>query len=201
MREAVRLTIASAVNLTDAVGVDASTVKLVAWENQVDAQRWAPAAWCDLRLTGVNGSGTDEIRWTYTAGATPALSTNLPTYCGYRTFSVWVKLCIDSQSPTEEAVTTLSGLLRTRLRRTDILAIAQAAGVALVRIGPTFEADYRDADGRMVSSSTTEIRFACVEQDVDSTSTGDFVNAVVDAEGTYTAGVSGSDIVTDVDVP
>jgi hypothetical protein len=178
-KEACRLAIAAALDLDDYTGADGAVggIHKVEWANKQKAVRYLnnDSAWADLRMGAIVAQGTDEIRYEYVAGATAALSRNVPTYAGRRLFSVQVLIGVESQEDAEEAVGTLAGRLRTRLRRVEILAILQDAGVALRSIGPTVDADYRNRDGHWVSASITEIFLARTEQDTDEDNAGDFI--------------------------
>lgn len=197
VQEAVRDAIAGALELPDYTGGRGTPVSRVEWENRSSHQSYQRAgAWASLRLGNVVAKGHDETRYEVITGATPALTRKVPTVGGYRLFTVTVRIGNDSQEPADSAVSTLAGKLRTRIRRADIRAILQAGNVAIVRIEPTIEADYLDADGRMVSQSFTDIRFATTEQDTDSDSDGDFI-ATAAGEGTLTDGATERDLTFD----
>ncbi len=191
-KEACRLAIAAALKLQDYTGASGvvGSVHKVEWSNKASATRYltSGSAWADLHFHGVTAEGTDEIRYETIVGATPALTRVVPTYCGRRTFYVSVQVGVDDQEDDVNAM-TLAGLLRTRLRRNEILAILHDAEVGLVSIGPAMDADYRDADGRMVSNVIVEIKFACIESDTDSTESGDYIAT---AAGDGEAGLAGS---------
>lgn len=204
VKEAVRTAVATALQLTDATGADGTTlVPLVTWENQRSAHRFSSGVLVDLRLGNVQGHGRDETRYELVTGATPALTDYIPTYGGYRTFSVWVRVYSDNQEGTD-AVAVLGGRLRTRLRRPEARAILAADEVAIVTIGNTFDTDYRDQNGRMMSASLTELRLATVEQDTDAAdeATG-WVAIMEDGEGTFDGGAfpieEGVTVVTNTD--
>lgn len=186
VQEAVRDWVAGALELEDFTGGRGTPVPRVEWENRSSAQRYQRGGpWVDLRISNVVGKGQDETRYEFLDNADPTLARNVPTYGGYRLFTVTVKIGSDSQEPVDSAVSTLAGKLRTRLRRRDILAVLQAANAALVTIGPTIDVDYVDHDGRMMSYAITDIRLATTEQDTDSDSDGDWVESAA-GEGTLT---------------
>lgn len=201
-KEAVRLSVAAALRLEDYTGADgvAGSVHKVEWVNKQQAVRYLEndSAWVDLQLNSPVAQGTDEIRYEFVEGLNAAASRLIPTYCGRRLFSVSVMIGVLSQEDDEEAVGTLGGLLRTRLRRAEILGILQAAGVALRSIGPTIPADYQNEDGHWVSNSVTEIFLACTESDTDPDEAGDFISSTDDCVGTLTDGVNETTLDADV---
>ena len=89
--------------------------------------------------------------------------------------AVQITVQVGGEEPGEEAVAFLGDRLRTRLRRPGILADLNTANVALIEVLSSVVADYMDADGRMVSQSVTDIRFATSVNDIDDTDTGDWV--------------------------
>ena len=177
VKEACRTAISVCLGLEDYPGGDGSMVHQVEWKNKQMAMRWTTEKWVDLQLTaGNSGTGTDEVRWCEVqVGARTILQ---PTYGGYRQFSVQVTICSESQEDADEAVGELADRLRTRIRRPDVQAPMQDAGVALVRVGSTFETDYQDQDGRMVSCSVTELRMGCVTSETDTTDPGYYIAEV-----------------------
>ncbi len=158
-----RLAVAAATNLTDQTGLRGTPVPRVEWQNRAKASRIVSGAWGELRFYAPAGLGIDETRYEMNEAETALV----PTYCGLRTFNVQVLLQASSQEPTADAVGVLAGRLRTRIRRAEILAVLQAAGVSMIGVGPTLEVDYTDANGREVSASSTEMYFSCVESDTD----------------------------------
>ena len=204
VKEAVRLAIATAAGLTDTVGADdGATTQICAWANKRTANRFLEAAprWINLSATGVRGMGQDEIRYDTVIGATAALTTVTPVHCGYRLFSVMAHIGGASQEDTEDSF-FLAGRMRLRMRRADILAILQAAGVAVVEVGQSLEVDYRNINGRMQSAALVEIRFAFTEYEADVNSLGDYVATITDMDGTMTEGFDGDDIlIPDMTVP
>lgn len=182
-QEAVRAAVALAARMPDVSTPYGATNRRVEWQNRHTAQRYDDGTpWGDLVLMGVEARGQDETRYDFDAGINPAASRLVPTWSGYRIFTVSVRIGVDDQDPGAEAVGFLAGRFRTRLRRPDVLALIQAEDVALVDIGGTVQADYED-QGRVVSLAITEVRFATIETDTDADdSTGDYV-ATVQGDG------------------
>jgi len=203
VKEAVRLAIATAAGLTDTTGADdGATTQLTAWANKRTANRFLEPAprWIDLKASAVRAIGQDEVRYDTVTGATPALTTVTPAYCGYRVFSVMAHVGGASQEDTEDAF-FLAGKIRLRLRRLDVLAVLQAAGVALVDIGQSLEVDYRNINGRMKSAALIELTFAFTEYEVDASSLGDYVATLSDLDGTI-ENIDGTDVaLSDLTVP
>lgn len=190
-KEAIRDAIALAVRAPDYLGGDGVTyIHVTEWRNKRDAARWAPSGpVVDLTLSSVVGKGTDETRYETFGSGDPEDIKEVPVYNGYRLLSVQVEVDSDSQEDDADAPGFYTGALRTRLRRDDVLAILQAGGVALVSVGPTFEADFLNQSGRMQSRAITEVRFATTEEDTDGADgSGDWV-ATAAGEG-----VDGSDL-------
>jgi len=203
IKEAVRTAIAAAAGVIDTTGADdGATTQHTAWANQRQANRFLAEAaprWIDLTASGVRGVGQDEVRYDVVEGLTPDLTTVTPSYCGYRVFNVTVHVGGASQDDTEDAF-YLAGRIRTRIRRADVLAVLQAAGVALVDVGPSLEVDYRDINGRMQSAAFVELRFAFTEYDTDTVDASGHVASTSDAVGTLTEGFDGDDILIDANV-
>lgn len=182
VQEAVRQAVITCTGMEDYLGADGVTyVRKVEWSNRPTAHRWVQNGFVDLDLGVVTNVHTDETRYEFIEGATPALSRLVPTTMGHRNFSVTVKVCVDNQDPSAAAPTTLCGRLRTRLRRESVLGALQEAGVALVSIGSTINADF-DVDGRLWSCGILELSLRCSEVDTDTESDGDWINEVSTAE-------------------
>ena len=193
-REAVRLAIAAALRLDDQIDQLGESDHQVEWENRARNASMAGSTLADLRFSAPVALGTDEIRYCYNENADRLV----PQYGGFRVFGVQVLCQSDSQEPDADSVGLMGGLLRTRLRRLEILGILHAAGVALVRIAPTFDTSYTNQEGRAMSASSTDITFSCVEFDQDPTEDVGYVESI-DVEGTFSG--NGPDIVVDFEAP
>lgn len=206
-KEAVRLAVAAALDLEDYTGADGVTngIHKVEWTNKKKAVRYLlnDSAWVNLQFNQPVAQGRDEKRLEVTVGATPALTNVVPTYGGRRLFSVQVQIGSESQEDGEDAVAYLSGKLRTRLRRSEILGVMQAAQVALRTVGPSLSADYKNRDGHWVSNSITELFLATVESDTDPLDTSEGWINEMESEGTYDGGAfpiqEDVDVVADID--
>lgn len=164
--EAVRDAVALALELADFTGSDGLTsVPRVEWENRSSASRWCEGAWADLQLGSVVPRHTDEFRYDYVAGDTPEESSISETTGGPRVANITVRIGAPEQDPAAAAPGFLAGKLRTRMRRQDVLDILHAAGVSLISIGSTLNADYADNNSRMWSGSFTDLRFGVTETD------------------------------------
>jgi hypothetical protein len=202
VREGIRQAIALAARAEDYMGADAITaVRVTDWEGQPTASRWGQAAGptVDLRMGEVIGLHQDERRVEFISGATPALSYLKPTYTGTRLFTVRVSVDSDSQLDDADAVGPYTGALRTRMRRDDVAAILQAAGVAIVTIGNTINADFLNEDGRQQSRAVTDIRFGTTESDTDADPTGDYIQNVA-GQGELVGDVGATAVDTTFDV-
>ncbi len=189
-KEAVRLAVASCLSLPDYLGADGlTTIHQVEWENKRSANRMVGSIWTDLSLTSVQVHGQDEARRVdVTVGSMPEVATS---YGGNRLMSVTVRICSDSQEDADEAVGELAERLRLRFRQPASQAILQPAGVALVGFGSTFEADYRDQNGRIVSCAIIELRLSSVALYTDLGTVGEYVESVEgEAEGDLTCNVT-----------
>ena len=188
------MAVAKAIVLEDVTDLAGDPGHRVEWESRSSAQRMVGSTFADLRFSSPNGSGaTDEIRYEMNVGLTALV----PTYGGPRMFNVQVLCGSDSQEPDADSVGLMGGRLRTRMRRPDVLALLRAEGVALVSIGPTFDVSFTNQEGRDMSASSTEIRFACVESDTDATDDAGWI-AALESEGTFESNFEGDDIVIDV---
>jgi hypothetical protein len=188
------LAVALALQLEDATDLAGDEGHRVEWESRSSAMRMVGSTFADLRFMSPNGAGaTDEIRYEMNVAETALV----PTYGGPRMFNVQVLCSSDSQEPDADSVGLMGGRLRTRMRRPNVLALLQDAGVALVSIGPTFDVSYSNQEGRDFSASSTEVRFACVESDTDATDDAGWI-AALEAEGTLESDFEGNDIVVDV---
>lgn len=177
--EAIREAVAYCLGLEDETGADGSTtVRRVEWENQRTAFGHTGETWAFLRVTGVEGLGTDEIRYEFEEGLTPALSRVIPSYVGWREVTVAVLIGSESQEHTLAAPTELAGRLRLRLRRPEALDVLQAQTVAIAGIGPAIGADYRDGDGRWVSAAIVDLRFTVSVSETDSTTLGGYIHRI-----------------------
>lgn len=142
-----------------ATGLDPADVW---WQGTPESTGWRQFARCELRLSGLVGSGIDEVRKTYTDGPNPSRSVAL---VGNRKFTVSVRIESDEQSPGRNAI-HYAALLRTRIRRPDVLEALRVAGVSLGRILASTEADYV-RDGRLVSLVITDVLLLAAEIDPD----------------------------------
>ena len=195
VREAIRQAVALAARTPDYLGGDGVTLcPVVEWVGKRSAARWVPTgASIDLEMGGIIGVGTEETRYEWDGDPDtnpPGEVKLLATTSGVRHFTVTVTVDADSQEDGEDAVAFHSGRLRTRFKREEVLALLQAANVALISIGETINADYITDDGLRKSSAITDIRFATTEWDGDDPedSTGDWIAT---AEG---SGVVGEDL-------
>jgi hypothetical protein len=175
-QEAVRLAIAGGLKLPDAATIGGKrTYKRVEWNGRDSANRWSqggPTA--DLRLGAIRTKGQVERRYTFAQGATAELSTLRPTYGRSVVFTVSVLVEVDSQDPGDASAGTVTGRLRTRIQRDDILELLQAFDVAFVDIASTTDADYV-SEGRVISASVVDIRFGTTEEDVDEDGPGNWI--------------------------
>ncbi len=164
----------------------------IQWENERWASRPTNEVWCDLRLGNIIPLSTDEVRYDFDEDGDRLL----PTYGGPRRFSVMVIVATDDQE-NYEAVGEISGRLRTRLVRDELLERLVAVDVGFERVGQTLNVDYMD-EGVMYSQAMTEVWFQTNEQDEpEATTSGDYI-AYVDGGGTLTAGADGEDIETEL---
>lgn len=136
----------------------------VEWENKREASRSTNDYWADLRLGSVMVLGRDEKRREFVDGGTPALSGLRTVYGGQRIFSVMVIVGSDNQDADKAAIGQLGSMIRTRLRREEILEILQDADISINQIMATLNVDFED-DGMMYSQSMTEVRFNTSEDD------------------------------------
>jgi hypothetical protein len=146
----------------------------VAFENERLGARMVGGVWVDLRIGNVRSIGQDETRRDFVDGVTVPDSGLTVRRGGPRDFTLTVMIGSDDQLDAG-AVGHLAGLLRTRIRRSDVLEILAGADIGLARVLNTINNDYLDADGRMVSFSMTEIRLHTIEEDVDTFVDGDTV--------------------------
>lgn len=166
--EAIRDAIALALELEDFTGSDGVTaVPRVEWENRSSASRWCEGAWADLQLGAVVPRHTDEYRYDFVDGGTPETSTISATTGGPRVATVTVRIGAPEQDPAAAAPGFLAGKLRTRMRRQGVLDLLHDAGVSLISIGNTLNADYADNNSRMWSGSFTDLRFGVTETDTE----------------------------------
>ncbi len=179
-QEAIRLAVARAAKLPDRATIGGKRMhRRVTWEGEDNADRWAQGgALIELRLGAITPIGKLEPRQDYDAG-TDTITT---AYGRYERFTVTCAIDIDNQDPAAAAPGTVTGRLRTRLQRPDVLAILQAANVAYVGMGPTSVADYED-DGRVISAARVDIFFAHTAWDSDEEQ--DFYVAHLEAEGEF----------------
>lgn len=168
-QEAVRVAVTQALKLNTASPVllgDGTYDRgnQVEWENKREASRSTNDYWADLRLGSVVALGRDEKRREFVDGGTPALSGLRTVYGGQRIFSVMVIVGSDNQDADKAAIGQLGSMVRTRLRREEILEILQNADISINQILMTLNVDYED-DGIMYSQSMTEVRFNTSEDD------------------------------------
>lgn len=192
LQEAVRLAVATATGLVDAEINVGYPIRKVEWTNRSSAAKFLSGPCVFLHLRSPRGVGVDETRREYDADT----DANVVTQCGVRVFTVSVRIENDSQTPGEESVGALASLLRTRLRRGAVLGALQTAGIALMTIERTVDADYREPTGRWVSASVTDLQLSAAENDLDTTDAGDFIESV---EGSGEPEIAS--VVLDVDAP
>lgn len=103
------------------------------------------------------GVGQDGTRWDYASNADP-LEEMTPTVQGSReaVLQFAVEITADQRSGFNAAA--ILETARTRINRPSSHAALEAANLALAAIGPSTQADYPDANGRMVSRSLFEVR-------------------------------------------
>lgn len=164
--------------LPDRLGSDdATTIREVDWENKADAgARWDFAGFTvSLRLGEVVARGDDETRYEYD----PDTDRNVPTYSGYRSFTVRVTVKALTQADDAEAVGELSSRLRTRMRADRVLALLEAANVAFVGVERTVNMDDLEINGRAMSIAVTDVRFGTTETWTDTDeSSGHYIKRV-----------------------
>lgn len=196
--EAIRDAVAEALELEDFVGSDGlTTVPRVEWENKSSASRWCDGPWADLQITSIVPVHTDEFRYDFNDGGTPATSTIDETTGGPRAVTVTVRIGVPEQDPSAAAPSFLAGKLRTRMRKQSVLDILEAGDVSLTRIGATLNADYSDNNARIWSGAFTELRFGVTE--TDTTEGLPYINTAEGNEGTFTR-PDGTEIVSTFDV-
>lgn len=192
LQEAIRLAVANATGLTDVEVNPGHPVRKVEWTNRSSAGKYLSGPAVFLQLRSPRGVGVDETRREYDVGT----DANVVTQCGIRVFTVSVRIENDSQTPGEETVGALAGVLRTRLRRGSIRDALHTAGIALLSIERTVDADYRTpGEGRWCSASVTDLQLSAAENDLDTTDSGDFIESV---QGTGQPEIAS--VVLDVDV-
>jgi hypothetical protein len=181
-KEAIRSAVATCLETPDRLGADLlTTIKEVEWENERDATaRWGTddKPIINLRLGSIRSLGDEERRDVY-----DELTDRIRTYyCGNRHFTVTVTVMIPNQLPGYESVGEVGSKLRTRLRALPVHQIYADADCAVVRVMETQVADGLEINGRMMSVSVTDIRFATVEEwEANDTAAGDFITR---ADGT-----------------
>lgn len=183
MKEGVRNAIALAMALPDRLGADGvTTIREVEWEGKAAAGMGFDYAGfvVRLRLGEVVARGDDETRYEYD----PDTDRNVPTYNGYRLFTVRVTVQALNQEDANEAVGELSSRLRTRIRSDRAHAFLEAANVALVGVKRTTNMDDLEINGRSMSVGVTDVQFGTTESwtDVDP-SVGDYIAKVEDLKG------------------
>jgi hypothetical protein len=162
VKEGVRSAIALAMDLPDRLGADdATTIREVEWENKADAGAgWDFAGFTvRLRLGEVVARGDDETRYEYD----PDTDRNVPTYSGYRSFTVRVTVKAWTQADDAEAVGELSSRLRTRMRADRVLALLEEVNVAFVGVERTVNMDNLEINGRSMSIAVTDVRLGMTE--------------------------------------
>jgi hypothetical protein len=157
-----KLDVAGSVLLADGTYDQPSAVE---WENKREASRGTMDYWCDLRLGSVLVLGRDEKRRMFVDNGSVLTSGLQTTYGGQRIFSVMCIVGSDNQDADKAAIGQLGSLIRTRLRREEVLDILQAADISINQIFTTLNVDYED-DGIMYSQSMTEVRFNTSEEDL-----------------------------------
>lgn len=185
-QEAVRQAVALAVGAADYVGADNTTlVKVVTWDGEAASgtyKRSGPLV--TLELGTVRSKGQDETRYELVSDPSDPDDVTkqrlMPTYCGYRVFTVTVAIEAQDQRPAYATVGALASGLRTRLARGACHALLQAAEVAVVDIMPTLNADWVNQDlGRKHSKCLTDVMFGFNEHWAETdVSMGDFINEV-----------------------
>jgi hypothetical protein len=161
----------------------------VQWENERGASRSTKGVWADLRLGVIVPISQDETRYEYD----PDTDLNLPTYGGFRRFSVMVIIATDDQEDYE-AVGEVAGRLRTRIHRPEALALLEAANIGYTSLGQTMNVDYPGDDGVMYSQSMTEIMFETSEADEpEADQDGSYIGEVL-GDGDLYVGVDGEPI-------
>lgn len=158
-REAIRQAIISATGITD-----------VRWKGTHTAGSWRQGPHVDLRLRSPVALGVEETRYVYDLTSDELTA----SIAGHRSVIVEVRIESMDQSDSSEAVGTLAGRLRLRLRRPSILAALRVENVALSTIGPSVHAD-AVLDSREVSVSLTDVVFLVAESDTDDTDAGDYI--------------------------
>lgn len=126
------------------------------------------------------GVGQDGTRWDYAADADP-LQEMTPTVQGSRecVLQFAVEITADQRSGYNAAA--ILETARTRLNRPSSHAALEAANLALATIGPSTQADYPDANGRMVSRSLFELRLNAHASEADTDGRTAYI-ATVEAE-------------------
>lgn len=137
----------------------------VQWENERFASRPTRGVWADLRLGSIVPIDQGETIYNYDEDTDQLL----PTYGGYRRFTVMVIIGTENQEDFE-AVGEVAGRLRTRILRPDIHASLIAVDIGYTSTGATMNVDFMD-EGVMYSQSMTELTFETNE--VDEPESGD----------------------------
>lgn len=172
IREAIRVAVRDATGAPDSDVSWAGTVGQSAWQN-IPAASGRPPMSVELKITSVEASGIDEVRYHYDSGT----DTRTEELCGNREITVSVKIESDSQDDGEESPGQLASYLRARLRRPSALRALQAAGLGLAEIHATTNVDYVDQD-RMLSVSVTDLLFNAAESDVSAPSSTGWIDSV-----------------------
>lgn len=165
IRNAVRIAITAALDLPTSA---------VQWAGTAESGYFRASPQVDLRLRFPTAIGTDYTTFEYDhiTGKTYTVTN------GQRRFTVSVSIESESQSENFEAVGHFAARFRSRLRRPEILAILQAAGVALITIESTQDTD-TTVNSRQMSVSLTDVVFAAAEYDKEETSpTTDYIETV-----------------------
>jgi hypothetical protein len=138
----------------------------VAFENERAASRMVGGFWVDLRMGNFRTLSQDETRYDFETDCSRGVeAAGLSVRRGGpRDFILSVMVGSDDQLDMA-APSHLSSMVRTRIRRSDVKSILAAADMALGRVMPTVNADYRDADGRMVSYAMTDLVINTIEED------------------------------------
>jgi hypothetical protein len=185
----------------------ASGVRQVSWANtrEAGAQWGSDSTPCvTLRLRSPRSLGQDGERLTYTPDPSdpddPAKGTLETAIYGNRVFTVTVRIETPDQRPGNESVGALASRLRTRLGRDSVIDALYEAGIAIVDILPTVDADY-PADGGWVSASITDVILSACEWDVDDTASPDWIAQVQVQSDQLTEGGVPTSRQVDVEAP
>lgn len=163
--EAIRAAIAKAAQLPD-VPLPSSPragaqLRAVEWRNRRGGNRITKGQYVNLRVFGIVAVGRDETRYDQddpTDPDDPTTAALVPVQMGNRVVRVQLECKSDSQEP-EKTATMLAERIRSRIRLPEVKAILAAADVGYSHIEWSSEADYMDADERMMSDALMEIVF------------------------------------------